>query len=105
MMSLLVAAARPTEPTIRFARKSPPPSKPPRPAKTAIIIHRSDLDDEESPDADDSAITFSTDEVFSLAISLADKGRDLVGRAAAVCCKCSCSLVQANVSWITFDHL
>ena len=57
---------------MRLAMKSPPPSKPPRPTNIAIIIHRSDLDDDDSPDADDSAMSFSTEEVFCLAISLAD---------------------------------
>jgi hypothetical protein len=61
------------ERTMRLARNKPPPSNPLKPINTAIIIHISDLDDEEPLVNDESAMASLRSRGRCLALSLADK--------------------------------
>src|ERR1700730_18982469 len=85
MVSPLVAATKPMERTTRLARSRPPPSKELRPRNIAMVMNINDLDDDDSPDADDSAMEVSAGNTFCRLISLADKWRDvLAGKARCV---------------------
>ena len=70
---MALAAESPIERTTRLARNKPPANRMARPVNSPIIIHMSDLDEDELPDTDPSAITcFSYAGAIRPASSLAD---------------------------------
>src|ERR1700693_401395 len=96
MVSLLVAATRPMDRTTRLAKNRPPPSKQLKPKNTAIVMNINDLDDDDSPDADDSAMVSLRGQQV---VPPYKSGRQIArysGGVGEVCSKCSCSLVQAG---------
>src|SRR5271165_2562292 len=56
-VSLALAAESPIERTTRLAKNKPPANSTARPVNRPIIIHINDLDEDELPDVEPSAIT------------------------------------------------
>src|SRR5580700_4142092 len=72
-VSLALAAESPIERTTRLARNNPPANKVASPVNKPIIIHMSDLDEDELPDTDPSAIdSFSQAGTIRPTLSLSD---------------------------------
>src|ERR1700721_3334846 len=99
-VSLALAAESPIERTTRLAKNKPPANSRASPINRPIIIHIRDLDDDELPDTEPSAIAAPPSGHNSPNIQFGRGIAATTRKPAQMCSKRSCSCVQARFSSI-----